>query len=261
MRNFPCFPSFFATWITSWPRESMNVLLQSLVKTMPCPTHVSHLHWPHQDHHPNPGIAHWGPVWCHDPCGTSLEHLLVGNMMKWWLSSLEVYNPIQGWHKELSRSHMTLSFLAQAKSKNHQVQITFCHWSHVKHFQLDPTLGWQYAHVALQHPFLWLRTPASEFMRSHRRLALHRCNAHCCKGCRARSFYCHPWSGQSTNLNKSSYSYARVRCRCPKVAMLMHSRLLRGDVLWFQGRSQTWDIVGINLWKKHVVEVDRKSVV
>lgn len=101
--------------------------------------------------------------------------------------------------------------------------------------QLGDDMVGEDTHVALQHPFVSLRTPASESMRSHRRPALHRCNAHCCKGCRARSFYCHPWSGQSTNLNKSSY--ARVTCRCPKVAMLMHSRLLHGVllqyVLWF----------------------------
>ena len=172
------------------------------------------------------------------------------------LSNLEDYYPIQGWHKELNRylpnfrSHMTLSFLAQSIA-NLLPPIT----REIFHLtQLGDDMVGEYTHVALQHPFVSLRTPASEFMRSHRRPALHRCNAHCCKGCRARSFYCHPWSGQSTNLNKSSYSDARVTCRCPKVAMLMHSRLLHGVllqyVLWFHGRSQIWDSVGINLWEK-----------
>ena len=112
---------------------------------------------------------------------------------------------------------MTLSFLAQAIA-NLLPPITPEIFNLT---QLGDDLVGEYTHVALQHPFLWLHTPASEFMRSHRRPALHRCNAHCCKGCRARSFYCHPWSGQSTNLNKSSYSYARVRCRCLKVAMVI----------------------------------------
>lgn len=50
--------------LTTWVHECTTAIT--------CENHVSHLHWPHQDHHPNPGIAHWGPVWCHDPCGKSL---------------------------------------------------------------------------------------------------------------------------------------------------------------------------------------------
>ncbi len=90
-----------------------------------------------------------------------------------------------------------------------------------KNLQLDPTWGWHrwWIHAcSTAAPFCFAWHAASEFMRSHRLPALHRCNAHCCKGCRARSFYCHPWSGQSTNLGKNRY--ARVTCRCQKVVLV-----------------------------------------